>query len=333
MLYSIVSVIELSFLLCFYQGLEVFKKNMKIWILSKKSENGSYENRRFKEAAHEMGIEAVIVSPDEFEIIVTKEGKKSILYAGQRIDLPDCLIPKMGASTTYFALAVIRHLERLGVFVLNSSQSVETAKDKLATLQILNANNIPIPKTMLAKFPLNIEAVEKEFTYPVILKTVSGAQGKGVFLCENRDELEDLADLIEISKDPKVNVILQEFLTTSKGKDIRVFVVGGRAIGSMLRTARDGKFKANFSQGGQTTAYDLNPHIEWLSVESSKQVGLNMAGVDILFDGDSYKICEVNSSPGFKGFESATGTNVPHEIFEYIKLRLGIHNDKPADKA
>jgi len=229
----------------------------------------------------------------------------------------------MGAGTTYFASAVIRHLERLGVFVLNSSQSIETAKDKLATLQILSANNIPIPKTMLAKFPLNVEAVEREFTYPIILKTVSGSHGKGVFLCENRSQLEDLADLMELSKDPKVNVILQEFASSSKGKDIRVIVVGGRPVGAMLRTAREGKFKANFSTGGAVASFDLNPAVEWLAVESVKVVGLDIAGVDILFDGDSYEVCEVNSSPGFEGFEKVTGLNIPQEIYQYIRVRLG----------
>jgi len=295
---------------------------MKAWIVIKKETFDSYENRRFQKEAKRTGVELQMVAPEEFDIIVTKEGRKSILHNGNPVDLPNCLIPRMGAGTTYFALAVIRHLERLGVFVLNSSQSIETAKDKLATLQILAANNVPIPKTMLAKFPLNVDFVEREFVYPLIMKTVSGSYGKGVFLCENRAQLEDIADLIEISKDPKINVIIQEFVTSSKGKDIRVFVVGGRAIGAMLRTARKGKFKANFSAGGTVALFNLNPPVEWLAVELAKLVGLDVAGVDILFDGDSYKVCEVNSSPGFEGFEKATGLNVPQEIYHYIRVRL-----------
>jgi len=296
---------------------------MKAWILTKKENFNSYENRRFHKEAEQMGIELQIVGPEEFDIVVTKEGRKSILRNSSPVDLPDCLIPRMGAGTTYFALAMIRHLQRLGLFVLNSGQSIENAQDKLATLQILAANNIPIPKTMLAKFPLNVDIVEREFTYPLIVKTVSGSYGKGVFFCENRDQLEDLADLIEVSKDQRVNVIIQEFVLSSNGKDIRVFVVGGRHIGAMVRIAREGKLKANFSAGGTVTSFDLNPAMERLAVESAKLVGLDIAGIDILFDGDSYRVCEVNSSPGFEGFEKATGLNVPQEIYHYIQVRLG----------
>lgn len=296
---------------------------MKAWILAKKENFNSYENRRFHKEAEQMGIELQTVEPEEFDIVVTKEGRKSILHNSSPVDLPDCLIPRMGAGTTYFALAMIRHLERLGLFVLNSSQSIENAKNKLTTLQILATNNIPIPKTMLAKFPLNVDIVEREFTYPLIVKTVSGSYGKGVFLCENRVQLKDLADLIEVSKDPKVNVIIQEFVLFGNGKDIRVFVVGRRHIGAMVRIAREGKLKANFSAGGTVEPFDLNPAVEWLAVESAKLVGLDIAGIDILFDGDSYKVCEVNSSPGFEGFEKATGLNVPQEIYHYIQVRLG----------
>lgn len=295
---------------------------MKTWIVAKKENFDSYENRRFQEEAEKIGFKLQMVAPEDFDIIVTKEGRKSILHNSTPVNLPNCLIPRMGAATTYFALAVIRHLERLDVFILNSSQSIETAKDKLATLQILAANNIQIPKTMLAKFPLDLDFVEKEFIYPLIIKTVSGSHGKGVFLCDNRTCLEDVADLIEVSKDPKVNVIVQEFVSSSKGKDIRVLVIGGRAIGAMIRSAREGRFKANFSVGGTVTPFNLNPAVEWLAVESAKLLGLDIAGVDILFDGD-YQVCEVNSSPGFEGFEKATGLNVPQEIYHYIKVRLG----------
>ena len=295
---------------------------MKVWILEKFKDFDSYTSKRFKKVAGEMNIELKLVAPEDFDLIVTKEGEKSILYDGNMVDLPDCLIPRIG-TVTYYSLAIIRHFERLGVFILNSSQSMETSKDKLATLQLLASNNIPIPKTMLAKFPINISAVEKEFSYPLILKTITGSQGKGVFLLENRNKLNDIATLMEISKDPKINLILQEFISSSKGKDIRVIVIGGRVIGAMLRTSKGENFKANYSAGGQVEAFDLNPAIEWLAIESSRLIGLDIAGVDILFDRDNnYRICEINSYPGFEGFEKATGINVPGEIFNYIKIRL-----------
>lgn len=295
---------------------------MIVWILEKFKDFDSYTSKRFKEVAEEMNIELKLVAPEEFDLIVTKEGKKSILYNGSIVNLPDCLIPRIG-TVSYYALAIIRHFEKLGVFILNSSQSMETAKDKLATVQLLATNNIPIPKTMLAKFPVNIAAVEKEFGYPLIIKTITGSEGKGVFLVEDSNKLNDLATLMEISKDPKINLILQEFIFFSKGKDIRVIVIGGRVIGAMLRTAKGKNFKANYSAGGQVEPFDLNPAIEWLSIESSRLIGLDIAGVDILFDKDNnYRICEINSYPGFEGFEKATGINVPEEIFSYINLRL-----------
>jgi gamma-F420-2:alpha-L-glutamate ligase len=296
---------------------------MKIWILARASNFDSFENQRLRATAADEGIEVMMVAPQDFDLIVTKGGSKSILFKGEVVDLPDCVIPRRGASSTYFTLAVIRQLEKLGVYILNSSQSIESAKDKLSTMQILASNNIPIPKTMLAKFPLNYGMVEREFSFPIIIKTVSGSKGKGVMLCENKAQLEDLADLMEISKDPRINVVLQEFVSSSRGRDIRVIVLGGRPIGAMLRKAADGRIKANVHAGGVAELFPLNPQVEWLSVECSRLLGLDLAGVDILFDGDSYKVSEVNSSPGFEGFEHATGINVPKEIFNYIRLRLG----------
>lgn len=305
----------------------IFQKEkmvMKVWILARKENFENYENQRFKEEAEKEGIELLLGASDDFDIIVTKEGKKSILYKGDYVDLPDCLIPRRGSGTKYFDLAVIRHLEKMGVFVVNSSQSIETAKDKLHTLQMLAANKIPIPKTILAKLPLNIDFIEKYFTYPLIIKTLSGSEGKGVFLCENREQLEDFINFIEVSKDVNVNITLQEFFESSKGRDIRVFVLGGRTIGAMLRIAKEGKIKANFSAGGEVSSFELKPEVEWLAVESARVIGLDIAGVDILFNGDTYVVSEVNSSPGFKGFEKATGINIPQEIYHYIKVRLGL---------
>lgn len=293
------------------------------WILINEGRQGTYSVKRFLETAEEYEVAVQTVVPREFDIIATKEGKKSIRYQGRLVDMVDCLVPRMGSATTYFALAVIRHLERIGVFVLNSSLSIETAKDKLATMQILAANSIPIPKTMLAKFPLNIDLVETEFRYPLVLKTVSGSHGKGVFFCENQSQLEDISNLIEVSKDPKVNVIIQEFVRSSRGKDIRVIVIGGRPIGAIVRTAKRDRYKANFTAGGTVTPFTLNPAVEWLAVESAALLGLDIAGVDILFDGDNYSVCEINSSPGFEGFEQATGISVPKAIYQYLNVRLG----------
>ncbi len=292
---------------------------MNIWILAKSDKFDNYENTRFQEVAQRMGINLTMIAPEDCEIIATQEGRKSIFVQGQAVDkLPDCLIPRTGSGTAYFASAVIRHLEHLGVFVLNTSESIRLAKDKLATVQTLSVNNLPIPNTILAKFSLDLDLIDQQFSYPVILKKVSGSEGKGIVMCENRAQLQDIAELVKSSG----NVIIQECITESLGKDIRVFVVGGRVIGTMLRTARDGTFKANYSAGGSVSLFETTPEIEWLAVESARLMGLEIAGVDLLFDRKSYRICEVNSAPYFDGFEAATGINVAQEVFNFIRVRL-----------
>jgi len=294
---------------------------MKVWILALKDSFDNYENGRFLEVAKEEGISLEIVAPEEFEIIATRQGKKSIFRNGKDAELPDCLIPRMGSDTTYFALAVIRQMERRGVFVLNSSTSVEASKDKLASMQILSSKDMPIPKTMLAKFPLDENLIEREFRFPLVIKSLSGTHGKGIFLCENKEQMTDLLGIVEQSKRPSTNIIIQEFVSGSKGKDIRIIVIGGRPVGGILRTARPGSFKANISAGGTAVKFEMTKEAEWLSVESTMHTGLEVSGVDLLFDAGVYKICELNSSPEFQGFESATGINVPKLIFDYVKTR------------
>ncbi|HUV02489.1 MAG TPA: RimK family alpha-L-glutamate ligase [Desulfobacteria bacterium] len=296
---------------------------MKGWIICKGKNRDSYENRRFQEVAQEEGTELEFYDPNDFDIITTKGGRKSLIHNGREVSLPDFVLPRMGSGTTYFGLAVIRQLERLKVPVINGAESIEQAKDKLHTLQILAADNLPTPKTMLARFPVNVDLIEKEFACPLIVKTLSGSEGKGVFLCENREHLEDLLDILNEARDVNVNFIIQEFVSSSKGKDIRVFVVGGMPIAAMLRKGKEGKFKANIAAGGSGEPYELNPEVEWLSVKASQLLNLDLAGVDILFDGEHFKVCEVNSAPGFEGLEKATGVNVPHQIYHYIRVRLG----------
>lgn len=293
---------------------------MTIWILAKAKNFDTYENIRLREVAADMGIDITMVAPEECEIIATRGGRKSIYINKQEVDkLPDCLIPRTGSGSNYFISAVIRHLERLGVFVLNNSDSIQHAMDKMASIQTLAMENIPVPKTILAKTPLDLDLIEKEFSFPVILKKVSGSEGKGIVMCKDHSQLEDMMDLL----DPNVNMIIQECINNSLGRDMRVFVIGGRAIGVMVRTAKKGTFKANYSAGGTVEAAELTPEIEWLAVESSRIIGLDIAGVDILFDNDGYQICEINSSPYFKGFEEATGIDVAREILNYVKVRKG----------
>jgi gamma-F420-2:alpha-L-glutamate ligase len=302
---------------------------MKGWAIYKDSANSlkpeAYEMHRLIETAEEEGISLEVLSPERFDLLVTSEDNKSTLIDGEARALPDFILPRMGAGTTYFALAVMRHLERLGVHSVNSSESIDIVKDKLFSHQILARNNLPVPKTMLVKFPINVKLVEKTLGFPIVVKTLSGSQGSGVFLSENKSSFKDLMQLIETTN-PKANIILQEFMSSSHGKDLRVFTLGGRAIACIERRSADGDFKANFSGGGTVQPYKITPEIEWLATQTSRTLGLNMAGIDLLFDKDHYKICEANSSPGFEGIESCVDINISKEIFHYLRIRLGIFN-------
>lgn len=300
---------------------------MKGWIIYKDTEENlkpeSFEIQRFVEVAAEQGIELRVFRPEQFDLIVTREDNKSIYVDGVPDSLPDFVLPRMGAGTTYFALSILRHLEKLGVPCINSSTSVETVKDKLFTQQILAAKNLPVPKTMLMKFPIDETIVEQQIGFPVVIKAISGSQGKGVFLAEKKTHLTDLMQLIELTN-PKFNLILQEFVKTSFGRDLRVFVIGGRVVGCMERIAADMGFKANFSAGGTVREHEVTPEIEWLATEAARILGLDIAGVDLLFDEDHFKICEVNSSPGFQGLSSCCNVNIPDEIYHYIRIRYGM---------
>jgi gamma-F420-2:alpha-L-glutamate ligase len=273
--------------------------------------------------ARENDIDLKILYPEQLDLIVTKDGKKSIFVDAETVDLPDFVIPRMGSHTTYFSLAVLRHLEKLGVHIVNPPHSIEVVKDKLYTQQILATNNLPVPRTMLVRFPVNEDLVEKHLGFPVVVKTIHGSQGSGVFLAQDKGSFKDLMQLINCTN-TNMNIIIQEFIKDSYGRDLRVLVVGGRAIGCMERSAADGSFKANFSQGGKVQNFELNAEIEWLATESAKILGLDVAGIDLLFAGDHYKICEANSAPGFQGFEQATKINVAEEIFNYIKIRFNL---------
>lgn len=303
---------------------------MRGWILFDTYDDGlkkeQHEINRFVEDAEKQEIDLRVISPDQFELIVTKDDRDTVIIDGDLVALPDFIIPRLGASTTYFTLAVIRHLEQLGVYTINSSQSIEAVKDKLFTQQILAAENMPAPDTMLAKYPVNVDLVEEKFGFPVIVKTLSGAQGTGVFLSSNKDKFRDLMSLIN-STNKDANIIIQKFVASSRGRDLRVFIIGGRAVACMERRSADGNFKSNLSQGGTARKVELNPEIEWLATETARILGLEVAGIDLLFDGDHFQICEANSAPGFKGIEECHDISIPEEIYNYIRVRLGIFNE------
>jgi gamma-F420-2:alpha-L-glutamate ligase len=282
-----------------------------------------YERERFVEEADKYGIDFSLVFADEIDLIVSRDDRKSIRFRNDIVALPDSILARTGSGTGYFNLSVLRQFERLNVPTLPNSAAIEASKDKMYANQILAQAGLPIPKTMLTRFPCKAELVEKVVGFPCVLKVVTGSHGKGVYLCENAKQFEDLSELVS-SLDFKNSMIVQEYVQYSEGRDLRVIVIGGRVVGAMLRQSTDGSFKANISRGGEGTPYAVDDQMELLAIQTAKVLDLDIAGVDLLFHSDGYRICEANSSPGFKGFEKALGINIPQKVFDYAKLRSNI---------
>ena len=299
---------------------------MNGWILYKNDPIESWETQKLIKEFEKQDIKTRIVNPQDVDIFVDRDDRKSILVDGKARALPDFVIPRTGSGTTYYIKAILRHLERLGVILINGSASIDTVKDKLYTQQILGESNLPVPKTLLVRHPINLNWVEKNLNFPVIIKTLSGSFGAGVFLAETKKQFEQLLKMAEITK-PSYNIIVQEFVKDSWGKDIRVFVLNGKVIGCMMRQAVDDDFRANITRGGEGIPYQIDEDIEWLGGESARLLGLDIAGVDLLFDNGGYRICEVNSSPGFEGMDKYTKTNIAEDIVTYVKHKIGYSED------
>ena len=295
---------------------------MNGWILYKHDIAESWETQKLIEEFEKQDIKVRVVDPQDVDIFVDRDDRKSILVAGKARILPDFVIPRTGSGTTYFIKAIIRHLERLGVELINGSASIDTVKDKLYTQQILGESNLPVPKTLLVRHPINVDFVERNIGFPIIVKTLSGSFGTGVFLAENKRQFQDLIKLAEITS-KSYNIIVQEFIKDSWGRDIRVFVLNNKVVGCMMRQATDDDFRANITRGGEGIPYQITEEIEWLGGESARLLHLDIAGVDLLFDNGSYRICEVNSSPGFEGIDKYTNTNIAEQIVNYVKHKIG----------
>lgn len=272
---------------------------------------------RFQETAQAMEIALEVLNPHSFDLIVGADDDWSVTYQDRLMERPDFIICRTGAETDYFTLALLRHFERRGVRLINSPASIELVADKLHTLQALIRAGLPIPRTILGKFPMDVDLVERELGFPVIVKTLKGTRGAGVLKCEDRSQFEDLTGLLE-SADAQADFLLQHYIRASHGRDVRVLVVGGRVVAAMERRSLTGGFKSNVSLGGVGAAYNPPPEMAELAVQAADILELDVTGIDILFDEDGYRICEANSAPGFQGLERASGLDVPQIILEWI---------------
>ena len=293
---------------------------MKTWMLANRKTKETYEKDRFLEESDRLGIDFSVVYADEIDLIVSRDDRKSIRYQNNIVSLPDVLLARTGSATGNYNLSVLRQFERMNVPTLPNSDAIIAAKDKMYANQILAQAGLPIPKTMLTRFPSNSDLVEKQVGFPCVVKVVTGSHGAGVYLCEDKKQFNDLSELIS-ALDFKNSMIVQEYVQFSEGRDLRVIVIGGRVVGAMLRQSTDGSFKANISRGGEGLAYDVDEKMELLAIQVAKVLDLDIAGIDLLFHEDGYRVCEANSSPGFRGFENALGINIPEKIFNFAQFK------------
>lgn len=279
------------------------------------------EIRRFMEAGKKRGIRLETLKPREFDLIVSTERDWKVEYARGKPPRPDFIIPRTGSETSYFTLAVIRQFERMGVPLINGAEAVEACADKLQTLQLLSASGLPIPKTILAKFPVDVDVIERELGFPVVVKKLRSTRGAGVVLCQSREQFDDLAMLLG-DAGHQSDFIFQQYVATSHGRDVRVLVIGDKVAAAMERRSPNGGFKSNISLGGTGFAIDPPPEMAKLAIDAAKALRLDVAGIDVLFDANGFRICEANSSPGFVGLEKACPVSVPDLVFDYVEARL-----------
>ena len=295
---------------------------MNGWIIHKKQLGENHEVQRLVEEFEKRDIKVRVVNPKDVDIFVDRDDRKSILVEGVPRKLPDFVLPRTGSGTTYFIKAIIRHLERLGVTLINGSDAIDNVKDKLYSQQILGQSSLPVPKTMLVKHPIDVNLVEKNLSYPMIIKTLSGSYGSGVFMVEDKKQFRQLMKMAELTN-ARYNIIIQECIEDSLGKDLRVLVVNGKVVGCMMRQSIDGDFRANITRGGEAIPYQIDDDIEWIGGECARLLNLDIAGVDLLFNNGSYVICEVNSAPGFQGMEKYTKSNIAEQMVDFIIKKVG----------
>lgn len=287
---------------------------MRIAVLSRNA--GLYSTSRLVEAAQERGHDPLVI--DHLRCSVSADsGDPRIYYNGKELTGIEAVIPRIGASVTFYGTAIVRQFEMKGVFSANSSIAIVRARDKLRSLQILSRHQVGIPKTIFANHPKDVDRLIAELGgAPVVIKLLEGTQGIGVVLAETRKAAKSV---IEAFYGLKANILVQEFIKEANGADIRAFVVDGKVVGAMKRQGAEGEFRSNLHRGGSSTLVRLKRDEKKAAVEAAKAMGLSVAGVDMLQSSRGPLILEVNSSPGLEGIEKATGLNIAGKIIEYVE--------------
>jgi ribosomal protein S6--L-glutamate ligase len=291
---------------------------MNIGILSRDAK--LYSTIRLKEAGEKRGHRVEIIDHMKCVLFIEKKNPM-VLYQGRRLDYFDAIIPRIGASVTFYGAAVVRQFEMMKVFTAVESQALIRSRDKLRSLQILSRAGLGLPKTIFMDYSREVEGViEAVGGAPVIIKLLEGTQGLGVVLAENKKAAKSV---IEAFHGIHARIIVQEFIKEAKGADIRAFVVNGEVVGAMRRQAKEGEFRSNLHRGGTAKVVKLDRHEKHAAIIAAKKMGLGVAGVDMLPSNRGPLILEVNSSPGLEGIEAATKIDIAGKIYQFIEKNAG----------
>ncbi len=290
---------------------------MNIKILSRNSH--LYSTQRLIEAAKKRNHNVEVMDPLKCDLVIEKR-KPSVFYKGKVVTDTDAVIPRIGASVTFYGTAVVRQFEMMGVFTTTESQSLVRSRDKLRSLQVLSRARLGLPKTVFTNYSKDVgEVIKHVGGAPLIIKLLEGTQGLGVVLAETNNAAESV---IEAFNGLQARVIVQEFIKEAGGADIRVFIVDGHVVGAMKRQGKEGEFRSNLHRGGSASVIDLSDDEENAAIKAAKAMGLGVAGVDMLQSARGPLILEVNSSPGLEGIEAATGIDVAKSIIRYIERNV-----------
>ncbi len=287
---------------------------MKIGILSRKAE--LYSTRRLVEGAKKRGHEVTVINPLRCYMNITSY-KPSIHYMGENLEGFDAIIPRIGASITFYGTAVVRQFEMMNVYSVNESVAISRSRDKLRSLQLLARKGIGLPVTAFARSTKYTDhLIDIVGGAPLIIKLLEGTHGVGVVMAETDKAAESV---IEAFRGLKANILVQEFIKEAGAMDIRCFVVGGKVVATMMRKGKTGEFRSNLHRGGKGTMIKITPEERSSAVRAAKIMGLNVAGVDMLRSNHGPVIMEVNSSPGLEGIEKANKEDIAGIIIEYIE--------------
>jgi len=285
-----------------------------------------YSTRRLVEAAEARGHSARVVDTLRCYMSITSH-HPSIHYKGHNIEPFNAVIPRIGSSVTFYGCAVLRQFEMMGTYVLNDSVAITRSRDKLRSLQLLSRKGLGLPVTGFAHSPDDIpDLITMVKGAPLVIKLLEGTQGIGVVLAETNQAAESV---IQAFMGMKANIMVQEYIQEAKGADIRCFVIGDKVVAAMKRQAADGEFRSNLHRGGSASVIRITPEERSTAIRAAKAMGLRVAGVDLLRANHGPVIMEVNSSPGLRGIESATGKDIAGLIIEHIEKNAATPRKTP----